>query len=56
MNTTTEVAVAEKKAMVRDTGMINRGADSGNLAEAGMAFAVDVAARCGSLELATFAT
>ncbi|WP_353063241.1 hypothetical protein RBB77_18425 [Tunturibacter psychrotolerans] len=55
MNTTTEVAAAGKKAVVRDTGTINRGADSGTLVEGGRAFAVDVAGRCGSSGLATFA-
>ena len=53
---TTEVAAAEKKAVVRDTGTINRGADSATLVEDGMAFAVDVEVRCGSSEPATFAT
>jgi hypothetical protein len=41
---TTEVATAEKKAVVRDTGTIN-GVDLATLAEAGMAFAGDVEAR-----------
>jgi hypothetical protein len=41
---TTEVATAEKKVVVRDTGTIN-GVDLATLAEAGMAFAGDVEAR-----------
>jgi hypothetical protein len=52
---TTEVATAEKKAVVRDTGTINE-AVLATLAEAGMAFAGDAVARCGSLARATFAT
>ena len=52
---TTEVATAEKKAVVRDTGTINE-AVLATLAEAGMAFAGGVEARCGSLARATYAT
>ena len=56
MNTytsTTEVATAEKKAVVRDTGTINE-VVLATLAEAGMAFAEDAEARCGSLGPAIF--
>jgi hypothetical protein len=52
---TTEVAPAEKKAVVRDTGTINE-VISATLAEGGMAFAADVEGRCGSSARATFAT
>ncbi len=48
--------MAEKKAVVRDTGTINKGADSGTLVEGVKVFAVDVAGRCGSSGLATFVT
>jgi hypothetical protein len=57
MNTytsTTEVATAEKKAVVKDTGMINE-VVSATLAEGGMAFAADVEGRCGSSGQATSA-
>jgi hypothetical protein len=60
MNTymsTTEVATAEKMAVVRDIGMINiEVADSVTLAESGMAFAEDAEDRCGSSGQVTFAT
>ena len=61
MNTytsTTEVAMAEKKPVVRDTGTINE-AVLATLVEAGMAFAggaEDTEARCGSSARAIFAT
>jgi hypothetical protein len=48
--------MAEMKAMVRDIGTINRGADSATLAEDDMAFAEDVEGRCGSSGPETFAT
>ncbi|NYF88967.1 hypothetical protein RBB79_05435 [Tunturiibacter empetritectus] len=51
----TEVATAEKKAVVRDTGTINE-AVLVTLAEAGMVFAEDAEARCDSSGPATFAT
>ncbi|MBB5316518.1 hypothetical protein [Tunturibacter empetritectus] len=54
---TTEVATAEKKAVVRDIGTINE-AVLATLEEAGMAFAGgagDMEARCGSSARATFA-
>jgi hypothetical protein len=47
--------MAEKKAVVRDTGTINE-AVSATLAEGGMAFAGDAEGRCGSLGRAIFAT
>ena len=61
MNTTyvntTKGAAAEKKAVVRDIGMINiEAADSSTLAESGMAFAEDVERRCGSSGQVTSAT
>jgi hypothetical protein len=52
---TTEVATAEKKAVVRDTGTINE-VDLAILAEAGMVFAGGAEARCGSSARAIFAT
>jgi hypothetical protein len=55
---TTEVARAEKKAVVRDTGTINE-ADLATLAEGGMAFAggvEDTEARCDSSGPEIFAT
>jgi hypothetical protein len=55
---TTEVATAEKKAVVRDTGTINE-VDLATLAEAGMAFvgdAEDTEARCDSSGPEIFAT
>jgi hypothetical protein len=51
---TTEVATAEKKAVVRGTGTINE-VDLGTLGEAGMAFAGGVEARCDSSARAIFA-
>jgi hypothetical protein len=59
MNTymsTTEVATAEKKPVVRDTGTINIGVDLATLAGSGMVFAGGVEDRCGSSGLAIFAT
>jgi hypothetical protein len=56
MNTytsTTEVATAEKKAVVRDTGTIN-GVALATLAEGGTAFAEDAEGRCGFLGQAIF--
>ena len=58
MNTytsTTEVATAEKKPVVRDTGTINE-VDLVILVEGDMAFAGDAEGRCGFSEQATFAT
>ena len=55
MNTTTEVAAAEKMAVVRDTGTINE-VDLVILVEGDMAFAGDAEGRCGFSEQATFAT
>ena len=52
---TTEVATAEKKAVVRDTGTTNE-VDLATLAEAGMVFVGDAEARCGSSGRAIFAT
>jgi hypothetical protein len=51
---TTEVARAEKKAVVRDTGTINE-AVTATLVGGGMAFAEDAEGRCGSLGQAIFA-
>jgi hypothetical protein len=48
--------MAEKKAVVRDTGTINIGAGSATLAESVMAFAEGVEGRCGSSGQVTFAT
>ncbi|WP_353068499.1 hypothetical protein RBB75_14535 [Tunturibacter empetritectus] len=50
----TEVATAEKKAVVRDTGTINE-AVLATLAEAGMVFAGGAEVRCDSSGPATFA-
>ncbi|MBB5337792.1 hypothetical protein HDF13_000125 [Edaphobacter lichenicola] len=47
--------MAQKKAVVRDTGTINE-AVLATLAEDDMAFAGDVEGRCGSLGRAIFAT
>ncbi|MBB5344418.1 hypothetical protein [Tunturibacter empetritectus] len=47
--------MAEKKAVVRDTGTINE-VDLATLAEGGMVFAEDGEARCGSSARAIFAT
>jgi hypothetical protein len=45
--------MAEKKAVVRDTGTINEAA-SATLAEAGMAFEADAEGQCGSSGPAIF--
>ncbi|MGF7182480.1 hypothetical protein [Tunturiibacter psychrotolerans] len=55
MNTTTEVAAAEKMAVVRGTGTINE-VDLVILVEGDMAFAVDAEGRCDSSVRAIFAT
>jgi hypothetical protein len=52
----TEVAVAEKKAAVRDTGTINNEVDLATLAEGGMAFAEGAGGRCDSSGPAICAT